>query len=693
LKKEKTVLLVMELLVVITLPIALSNCENQSQTMPEISIQPPLFNITGISEPFNISVNIQKISTSQKIVGVQFRVQYNDTLLEVLGVNEGTFLSSFPNRPEPPYTYFIQRVDINDPLYGTNIVVGILLLPNDTGQWTNFPEGGGTLATITFKAKYRPVEPSPPIQCELKLMDTMIIDEDLNEIEHSVKSGTCQIEPLPIPEIRISSYTATMLGEIFNVTVDIDNVDKDWRLVGVQFRVQYNDTLLEVLGVNEGTFLSSFPNRPEPPYTYFIQRVDINDPLYGTNIVVGILLLPNDTGQWTNFPEGGGTLATITFKAINQPPGNQEPITSILKLNDTMLINETLGEIPHKTIDGIYQVQPLTFTYEPTKPSAGEVVIFKVNEPETHATLQYTWNFGDGTIENTTEPIISHVYATPGKFNVSLTCTMDGATTSALKVIDVGFYMPLDVKVDVGSIHFNGEIAQFYILVTQFGKPVDVTGLSAILYYDGTPCMDLSTKIQKVDRGLYIASFTIPGDFKPGTYTLLVTAEYYQVKGASIKSFLVSSTLSGFISDIRGQIATITSGLNVLELNLTTINAKLASLNGEVATISTTLGNLTTTTRNINLTVTEINGDVATISTTLGTLHGKVLAIEGNVTKIATIQTDLGIVKADVSDILKTTSSVSEKQGTLISLVTAAIILALLAAAASLSILLKIRKT
>jgi len=491
-----------------------------------------------------------------------------------------------------------------------------------------------------------------------------------------------------IPEIHVSGYTATLLGEIFNVTVNLTNVDKDWRLIGVQFRIQYNKTLLEALDAYEGTFLSQFPNAPEPPYTYFIKYIE-DDPIYGPNVLVGILLLPNSTGQWTNFPEGNGTLATITFKAISQPFGNQESVTSMLKLNDTMLINDTLGDIPHKTVSGTYEVEPLTFTYEPLKPSAGEVIVFKVKEPEMHATLLYTWDFGDGTVENTTEPLISHVYATPGKYNVSLTCTLGAETTSASMIVNVGFYMPLDIKIDVGSIHFNGELAQFHILITDFGKPVDVTGINATLYYNGSPYLDLTAKIQRVDRGLYIVPFTVPGDAKPGTYTLMVVAEYFDVKGASIKSFLVSSKLSGFISDITDGIATITSDLQMIKLNLTAINAKLASIDGNVVTISTTLGNLTTTAQNINLTVTEIKGDVATIQTTLGTIQGKVIAIEGNV---ATIQTDLGTIKADVSTILKTSSDISVSQGTLISLVTAAIILALIAAATSAILYIKIRK-
>ncbi|MEM3441747.1 MAG: hypothetical protein QXV09_05605, partial [Candidatus Bathyarchaeia archaeon] len=34
---------------------------------------------------------------------------------------------------------------------------------------------------------------------------------------------------------------------------------------------------------------------------------------------------------------------------------------------------------------------------------------------------------------------------------------------------------PLDVAVDVGSIHFRGEKADFYILVSSLGTPINAT--------------------------------------------------------------------------------------------------------------------------------------------------------------------------------------------------------------------------
>ncbi|MGF3498013.1 MAG: hypothetical protein ACQXXL_00055 [Candidatus Methanosuratincola sp.] len=79
------------------------------------------------------------------------------------------------------------------------------------------------------------------------------------------------------------------------------------------------------------------------------------------------------------------------------------------------------------------------------------------------------------------------------------------------------------------------------------------------------------------------------------------------------------------------------------------INAKLVSIEDDIATIQTDLGTVKTSISSLDAKVVALQGDVATIQTTLGTLSGKVTAIEGNV---ATIKTDVGTIKADVSSVM-----------------------------------------
>ena len=74
---------------------------------------------------------------------------------------------------------------------------------------------------------------------------------------------------------------------------------------------------------------------------------------------------------------------------------------------------------------------------------------------------------------------------------------------------------PLHVEVDVGSIHFNGEMADFYVLVSAryslSDTPTNAT-LTAELYYNGTLHANLTRLVQCVATGLYRIPYTIPNN-------------------------------------------------------------------------------------------------------------------------------------------------------------------------------------
>jgi PKD repeat protein len=532
------------------------------------------------------------------------------------------------------------------------------LIPNSTpdgGVWTNYPYGSGTLATITFKTLYRPVEPLPAATCLLNLADTELVgdipgQDNVTQIPHVATGATYYAQSIPLPRLSIqpSDYRAVLLGEIFNVSVNIEGIDFDWKLVFAQFRVQYNDTLVEAIDVSEGSFMQQFHNTAEPPYTTFINFAE-DDPLYGPNVLVGILLIPNSTpdgGVWTDYPYGSGTLATITFKTIYQPSWQQQSLTSELVLNDTQLV-EDLNQTSVATIlstltNGLYNISPLEFSYEPAEPSAGEVTVFKVTEPEDHVPLVFNWNFGDGITVNTTLPTIAHAFPTNGRYDVTLTCTMNNTETASVETVTVESYMPLGVTAEVGTLHFKGETAEFTVLTTDAGNPVDATSLEAKLYFNGVLIADLSTAIEYVDTGFYMIPYYIPATASAGEYTLLVKAEYYGAHGATITKFTISPTLTAWndsiaqITAIRDGVATISNGVTNLTLNLTTINATLTGLiqsNGEVlARIETTAGALTTKLDTINATIITVQGNTATISSTLGNAKLELDGVQSNVT-------------------------------------------------------------
>jgi len=267
------------------------------------------------------------------------------------------------------------------------------------------------------------------------------------------------------------------------VAVNLYNVDSDLRIVGVQFRLLYNDTLLEALDAYEGPFMRQFNNTVDPPYTQFMKFIE-DDPKYGPNVLIGILLLPNATGHWTNFPEGDGTLATITFKAIYQPPEGIS-LRCSLQLNDTIIVNDSLEDVPHKCISGEYEIKGLTFDYTPVTPLPGQIVSFTLTQPENHVPIIYNWNFRDGVIKNTTESFVTHIFNLPKNYTVTLTCLIEGASASVSKILAVEgpLPLPLDIRINVGELYFPEETVTFNLLITYYGKRIDPDTMSALLYF------------------------------------------------------------------------------------------------------------------------------------------------------------------------------------------------------------------
>ena len=470
------------------------------------------------------------------------------------------------------------------------------------------------------------------------------------------------------PELRVEPdyYRALKLNETFDIAVTVNNLEASLQLVSVQFRLCYNDTLLEVVDVQEGPFLK------DPRWnlygTYFIHYVE-TDPIYGPNVLVGILLLPNATGQYdqTNFPEGNGTLATITFKAIYKPEVPNPAEVCGLNLEDALLLDKNLAEIPYVAMGGSYRVEPgyspvAIFTYDPT--INGKVIFFDATEsydPDGEI-VSYLWNFGDGSVLETTGSVTIHTFEKPGTYNVTLTVTDNSGLTNTM-TLPVEVYAPVDIQIDAGALHFRGEIVDFYISVAYLGEAVNLTKLNATLYFEGAVYADLSNLTQYVNPGLYMISYNIPADASAGTYTLVVNVEYYDAKGVSLKSFQINPTLTGFITEVDNKIAYISNGISEIKLNLTAVNAKLVSIEGTIAIINSTVGTISADIEDLDAEITDlivgakgeiiakIDTSLGTVTTTLGDISDAISEVDAKIAGLQSLSTT-GLTIASIFSIL-----------------------------------------
>jgi len=115
----------------------------------------------------------------------------------------------------------------------------------------------------------------------------------------------------------------------FEVGIYIRNLDKDWLLVAVQMMLKYNTSLLEVMSVTEGPFMQDATWNLYGTFPIVV--------IEGDHVILGDIIFPNATGEWdqTEFPNGGGLLFTIRFKAILQEeyPWSATTILDLTKLD------------------------------------------------------------------------------------------------------------------------------------------------------------------------------------------------------------------------------------------------------------------------------------------------------------------------------------------------------------------------
>lgn len=104
-------------------------------------------------------------------------------------------------------------------------------------------------------------------------------------------------------------------------------------------------------------------------------------------------------------------------------------------------------------------VQPPTanFTWSPQMPRATESVTFNASSstPNGGTIVTYTWDFGDGNITSTSNPVVTHVYANPNRYNVTLTVLdSEGLTDSITKKVKITHIadLNLDGKVNILDI-------------------------------------------------------------------------------------------------------------------------------------------------------------------------------------------------------------------------------------------------
>ena len=96
------------------------------------------------------------------------------------------------------------------------------------------------------------------------------------------------------------------------------------------------------------------------------------------------------------------------------------------EFNVTLTIMDDDGLTDQATATLYVSQRPVaSFTFSPSDPLVHEVVTFNASAstPDGGVLVSYTWDFGDGNITSTSDPIVTHAYSTYGTYTVTLNVT------------------------------------------------------------------------------------------------------------------------------------------------------------------------------------------------------------------------------------------------------------------------------
>jgi hypothetical protein len=298
----------------------------EPSTHPYLAVDPTLKTFgpdppSAIGASWDEKVYIKGLDGAWGITNASFTLSYNTTLIDVLGGSANVTINT------ADWDGAHSEIVTHSTPYDTiDIVV----------RTTKGLAGDVLIATIKFTVMHQlgspPAPPYPWAEISPLTLSTIVLwDHTLEITTTDPTNGQVKIyalRTLPLPWFEVKPKLVEMGPEpavckTFDVDIVVKDLDKAWYAVLCQFRVLFDNTL--VMGVGDGAKEGPFFQDPtwNTHGTMFQSFVE-EDPIWGWNVVVVDMLLPNKTGDYdqTVFPNcdntTGAVIATLTFHVESQ---------------------------------------------------------------------------------------------------------------------------------------------------------------------------------------------------------------------------------------------------------------------------------------------------------------------------------------------------------------------------------------
>jgi hypothetical protein len=415
----------------------------------------------NVGHKFKVTFNVSAVIN---MALWQVSLQFNPTHINCLNVSiptENIFKGKVVIAPDPV-------IDNT----GGILVYGATVFP------TVGVSGSGVLCEAWFEIKSAPPK-GQTLTSTLQLITedtftTKLEDPEGNPIPYTPENGTYQYISPPIEEptleVQPEIHVANKKGEIFDVNVTLNNLNRQWELIAVEFKLRFNPAVLHIINVVEGPFIKQFP---QPGYTSENATIFVfyDDTVYGYDyVIVGVILWPeyDEEGNavYSVFPEGSGTVATITFNVTGDVPQSFP-----LELYDVLLLDKDLGEIPYKLKHGLFDfpIELLTHEIVWVDPVTGQTHTFMVETASNSSISQIEFSQTHRYLTFT----VTGPSGTTGFCNISIPKTMLYAEPDQWLVLIEGW--PVNYTTTTNNTH-----TWIYFTYSLTTKKVYIFGLNVI---------------------------------------------------------------------------------------------------------------------------------------------------------------------------------------------------------------------
>jgi hypothetical protein len=243
------------------------------------------------------------------------------------------------------------------------------------------------------------------------------------------------------------------VGQNYSCSLNVDDPD-----------TCYANPEFEFLGfdVYENGYYWVGYGQPPPSAKYLIGTEHIVDLAPGANVSLTF------TWNTTNVPPHD----YVIWAEADTIPGEIDTADNIFHDGTIKIIKASVAAFTYSPVPAIKNT-PVTFNASASTPNGGYITGF-------------TWDFGDGNITATADPVITHVYALYGTYNVTLTVQdSEGLTDSTWQLVEVGRHdVAVTEVVSYRAWVYQGNSVN--INVTVLNKGDFAENVTVTLYYNIT---------------------------------------------------------------------------------------------------------------------------------------------------------------------------------------------------------------